>query len=354
MEINKIESGRGLNQISTLQRAGDTRWSSHLRSVSSLIKIFSPACEVILKIIDVGTTSSQRAEADSVYQVMTSFEFVFILHLMKETIQITDHLCQELQSKSQDILSAMNLVSSTKAYIQQYRNDKWDDLLTNVKSFCEKRNIDVLDMNARYQRRVRARHQQADFTIKQHYRVDIFYASIDSQLQELNRRFSEHAVELLILGSTLDPRAARESFRIDDICQLVNKFYTQDFTDLEKEHLEIELNHYKHNVVQHSSFQALTNIYELCQWLVSTEKSAIYQLVFRVIVLVLTLHVSTATTERAFSAMNIVKTRLRNKIEDEFLTDSLMVYIEREVAATISIDSIIDDFLDSKKRRVPF
>jgi hypothetical protein len=30
------------------------------------------------------------------------------------------------------------------------------------------------------------------------------------------------------------------------------------------------------------------------------------------------------------------------------------VYIEREVATTISIDSIIDDFRDSKKRRVPF
>ncbi|XP_062158828.1 uncharacterized protein LOC133866325 [Alnus glutinosa] len=315
IEIDEIQSGRGLNQISNLQRAGDTRWSSHLRSVSSLIKIFSPACEVLLKIIDVGTTSSQRAEADSVYQVMTSFEFVFILHLMKETMQITDHLCQELQSKSQDILSAMNLVSSTKAYIQQYRDDKWDDLLTNVKSFCEKRNIDVPDMSARYIAR---------------------------------------QVELLILGFALDPQAARESFRIDDICQLVNKFYPQDFTDLEKEQLEIELNHYKHNVVQHSSFQALSNISEFCQWLVSTGKSTIYQLVFRVIVLVLTLPVSTATTERAFSAMNIVKTRLRNKIEDEFLTDSLMVYIEKEVAATISIDSIIDGFRDSKTRRVPF
>jgi hypothetical protein len=73
--------------------------------------------------------------------------------------------------------------------------------------------------------------------------MDIFCASIDSQLQELNRRFSEHAVELLILDSTLDSRAARESFRIDDICQLINKFYPQDFSDLEYEQLEIELNH---------------------------------------------------------------------------------------------------------------
>jgi hypothetical protein len=63
----------------------------------------------------------------------------------------------------------------------------------------------------------------------------------------------------------------------------------------------------------------------------------------------LTLPIPTATSKRAFSAMNIVKTRLRNKIKDEFVTDSLMVYIEREVIVTISIDSIIDDFQDLKK-----
>ncbi|XP_059434367.1 uncharacterized protein LOC132167413 [Corylus avellana] len=58
IEIDEIETERGLNQISTVQRAADTRWSSHLRSVSNLIKIFSPACEVIVKLIDMGTTSS--------------------------------------------------------------------------------------------------------------------------------------------------------------------------------------------------------------------------------------------------------------------------------------------------------
>jgi hypothetical protein len=184
--------------------------------------------------------------------------------------------------------------------------------------------------------------------------VDIFYAAIDFQLQELNRQFSEDAVELLILGSALDPRVARDSFRIDDICRLVNKFYPQDFTDHEKEQLEIKLIHYEYNVVQHASFQGLSNIFELCQWLVRTEKSTIYQLVFRAIVLLLTLPVSTATTERAFLAMKIVKTRLRNKIEDEFLIDSLMLYIEREIAATFSTDSIIDDFRDMKTRKVPF
>ena len=52
--------------------------------------------------------------------------------------------------------------------------------------------------------------------------------------------------------------------------------------------------------------------------------------------------------------MKIAKTRLHNKIEYEFLTDALMLYVEREIAATFSTDSIIDDFQDMKIRKVPF
>ena len=182
-----------------------------------------------------GTTSSHWIEANSTHQVMTSFEFVFILHLMKETTQITDHLCQALQSKFQDILSVMHLISSTKACIQQYRDYKWDVLFANVKSFCNKRNIDIPYMNACYvERWGQARNQQANFTIEHYYRIDIFCAVIDSQLQGSNCRFSEDTIELLILGSTLDPQVARDSFRIDDICQFVNTFYPQDYQSWKK------------------------------------------------------------------------------------------------------------------------
>ena len=62
------------------------------------------------------------------------------------------------------------------------------------------------------------------------------------------------------------------------------------------------------------------------------------------ITLVLTLPVSIAITERAFSAMNIIKNRLRNKIEDDFLMDSMILYIEKEIVAKFGTKSIIDDF----------
>uniref|UniRef100_A0A8R7U124 HAT C-terminal dimerisation domain-containing protein n=2 Tax=Triticum urartu TaxID=4572 RepID=A0A8R7U124_TRIUA len=90
-----------------------------------------------------------------------------------------------------------------------------------------------------------------------------------------------------------------------------------------------------------------------CQQLAKTGKSVDYYLIDRLIRLILTLPVSTATTEHAFSAMKVVKTRLRNKMEDMFLRDCLLIYIEKEIAVGFSTDAIIDEF-NTTDRRVDF
>ena len=60
-----------------------------------------------------------------------------------------------------------------------------------------------------------------------------------------------------------------------------------------------------------------------------------------------------ATIERAFSAMKLVKTTLQNKMEDGFLVDCLVIYIERELARNIDLDLIINDFYSIKNCRAP-
>ena len=65
----------------------------------------------------------------------------------------------------------------------------------------------------------------------------------------------------------------------------------------------------------------MSTISKLCRGLQISGKSNIYFLIDRLIRLVLTLPVFTPTTERAFSTMKLLKTRLRNRMEDEFLAD---------------------------------
>jgi ribosomal protein L31E len=59
---------------------------------------------------------------------------------------------------------------------------------------------------------------------------------------------------------------------------------------------------------------------------------------------VVTLLLSTATTERASSAIKLIKTRIRNKMRDDFLRSYMIIYIEKELAAKISSHDIIEVF----------
>ena len=112
--------------------------------------MFSATCEVLINIVEDRVTYALREDADASYEAITSFEFLFVLHLMKNIIAITDLLSQALQCQSQDILNAMRLVSSIKVLLQKMRDEEWQNLLENVISFCKAHNIDIPNMNARY------------------------------------------------------------------------------------------------------------------------------------------------------------------------------------------------------------
>ncbi|GAV88431.1 LOW QUALITY PROTEIN: Dimer_Tnp_hAT domain-containing protein, partial [Cephalotus follicularis] len=197
----------------------------------------------------------------------------------------------------------------------------------------------------------RGRKKKDDVTMDHHYRIDIFVAAIDSQLQELNSRFDENMVELLILSSALDPKDSFKSFSVDKICSLASKFYPEDFTEQEQIRLPYELQHYAVDIFQHPNFGSIFTLSELCQRLAKTGKTVLYPLVDRLIHLMLTLPVSTTTTE-TFSAMNIIKNKLRSKMDDDYFRSCLILYIEREITEKITTDAIINDFCTIKERRV--
>jgi hypothetical protein len=104
----------------------------------------------------------------------------------------------------------------------------------------------------------------------------------------------------------------------------------------------------------HPKLQKLSSITELCRGLIEARKSDTYYLIDRLIRLVLTIPVSTVTTERTFSAMKIVKTRFRNKIEDEFFRNNLLIYIERKIAKSFNLELILDDFVSLRPCRMQF
>ena len=99
-KIGDIQSGTGLHQESSLQRSGDTRWSSRYVSLISLITMFSSVIDVLDVIVEDVTNSEQKGQA-----------------------------C---------------------VLLQEMRDSRWDFLLIEVSSFCEKNNINISKMDDKF------------------------------------------------------------------------------------------------------------------------------------------------------------------------------------------------------------
>ena len=107
------------------------------------------------------------------------------------------------------------------------------------------------------------------------------------------------------------------------------EFYPNDFSPMDLVALETQLDVYIMDVSSDNKFSWLKGIGELARKLVETKKDKLYSLVYLLVTVVLILPVATATVEKAFSAMNLVKNRQLNRMGDQWLNDSLVVYYKR-------------------------
>ena len=174
------------------------------------------------------------------------------------------------------------------------------------------------------------RHQR-DVVMEHHYHIDIFLVVIDSRLRENEQKIQRKYDRIISFQIDFDLRDDYVLFRVDNICKLVNKFYLEDFTKQEKLHLKFQLELFELDVCQNFDLQKMSTISKLCQVLVKTRKLIIYPLVDRLICFALTLFFSTAIIERVFFVMKLIKTRLKNKMEDDFLASYMITYIKKDI-----------------------
>ena len=74
-------------------------------------------------------------------------------------------------------------------------------------------------------------------------------------------------------------------------------------------------------------FSGIENLVDLLVKLVETNRHNVYDLVYMLLKIVLLLPVATTSVERAFSSMDFVKTKQRNKMSDSLLDDCLVTLL---------------------------
>uniref|UniRef100_A0A0A9GZJ4 HAT C-terminal dimerisation domain-containing protein n=1 Tax=Arundo donax TaxID=35708 RepID=A0A0A9GZJ4_ARUDO len=309
----QLKTGTGLNQELSLQRPGDTRWSSHYKTLKSLVDLFP----IVIKVLEY----VEKEDRDD-----------------------------KKQKKDQDIVNAIACVNSTKSLLGELRRHGWQSMLGEAYAFCDKHDLSKLEMGDDYVNPKKPR-QKTGITNQHHYEVDCFNDVLDWLLQELNSRFNEKTSKLLVYTAALSPKGSFREFNLENLMSLA-KLYPNDFDDGEVRDLQHHLRLYIADVRADVRFSHIETIGVLSQKMVETRKHICYPLVYRLLKLVLVLPVATATVERCFLAMKIVKSYLRNRIGDEYLSESLICYVEKRELERVTNDIVINRFQNYRKRRV--
>ncbi|XP_058765173.1 uncharacterized protein LOC131638619 [Vicia villosa] len=347
LESGEISQGKGLHQSSSLARPGDTRWGSHYTTLIRLYQMWSSVLDVLSIVDEDGRGPSQVA---GLIEKMESLKFAFILKLMLKLFGITNETSKILQTKDLNIVLAMELVDDVKARLAILRESGWNDLFSDVQEFCFAQSIPVPNMDEEIPVRGRSRKEGRTVTNLHHYRAEIFYVAIDKICVEMDHRFCEGSNVVLDCFSCLDPKNSFSKFDVDKLARLAN-IYHADFSDDDRGTIREHLETYVHQVKRHASFTSCEDVQSLAMKMVQTEKYLVFPLVYKLIELALILPVSTASVERAFSAMKIIKSNLRNKINDIWFNDLMICYTEREIFKSLKDVDIIRTFTANKSRR---
>ncbi|XP_010527364.1 PREDICTED: uncharacterized protein LOC104804719, partial [Tarenaya hassleriana] len=241
--------------------------------------------------------------------------------------------------------SALSLKSAIDSLFAKYRlslkqvRGQWYDGASNTKGFCKRK--DMIQESHRIKVNEEINNGEIstgtglnqDITLQRpgntrwgyHYKtllrlVKLFSSVIE--FREFNDRFDEINSDLLICMAALSPIDSFREFNIPNLVKLAG-FYPDDFSFSEQVSLRYELSIYFDNLMEDDRFSNLVHLGDLARLMVETKKHLSYPLVYRLLKLTLILHVATATVERCFSSMNFVKTALRNRIGDQFLSDCL-------------------------------
>ena len=347
VQEGKVTTGRGLNQQQLLGKLSDTRWNCRIRTLKSLKKIFK-------SIIEVFTQEGAETQALELASKVLTFRFAFLLHMNIQLLDCTQSLSLQCQSSSINFITAVALINSAKQRIKTLSSEEgFTEVLDDTLSFCKDNEIPIPELsdlwtgeNPLSSRKVSVPKRDSNLSVREYYFLRIQKATMDATIAELESRFDDQTVRILQAASALDPRDKYQSLNKDktvkELMHLAEHFYKADFSSDDIDDLESELKVF-FSFRMEDIFSPLEEdrVYSfadlggaLCR------KQEVFPNLYKLSCLLLVLPVTSAGAERSFSALKIIKTRLRTSMSDGWLVDLLILYCEREAASNLSNSEI--------------
>jgi len=325
------------------------------------------------------------AECNGLIQYLESFIFLLTANVFKKNFDYVEPVSRALQAHYIDILTAIDFLKKSEKNMSNLRCDTiFQSLYNTVKTTAQDLNFEIeLNLPTKRQRKVPRQSGQmnSDDPINS-YKVNTYFIIIDRVLTKLKKRFQDNTIDIAKDLTLLSPKfiyGMRKELCIpsdafSSICENYKQFLNKDYILREyiqfiESNIEItvseKLPDFLHTT--NSSFEEESSCEESNQDENETEKDlttntinysgsllimyklfllkglkSIFPNLYQVLQIGVTLPISSASTERSFSKLKIVKTRLRSTMTQNRLEDLLIISCESDIS--VQTEDVVNNF----------
>ncbi|KAL4142042.1 hypothetical protein QTP88_004574 [Uroleucon formosanum] len=346
--------------ILTLKKLSDTRWASHKRAVDSVYNSL-PTIVKTLKQISKGKISNTKSktvsEAQGLLFHVMKLKFSFMLVMWKNILGKAYILSNYLQNTSIDLTTAFNMITACSENIKSMRTtEHFLEIQKNAIVLCE-----TFDGTSKFDEQRNKNTKQffdemgVDDNLNKsadlNFKIHTYFVILDSFVNVLNHRFEDFS-NTVQQFECLDPKkyffdkkisekSINQLIKLSDIYQI----------DIDQDDLILEYESFS-SVYYHLNKDCegiSTN--DVLKFMITNDMISSYLNLSTLYKIFYTLPVSSATAERSFSRLKLIKTFLRSTLTEEKLSNLAILSIEKCTAEKIDFDKVIETFAQMKKRR---
>ncbi|KAL4097879.1 hypothetical protein QTP88_022582 [Uroleucon formosanum] len=315
----------------TVKKWAETRRESRLESVKSIRFQFKQLTDALKELFNTTTDG---------------------INLVRILLK-TNIVSKSLQSIETDISLSENLLKGLMDFFEEYRENGFEKAKLEANILAKSAEVPQIFKLSRLQKKARMFNYESEDNSAADgetiFRTTFFIIIINQALSSLNLRFNQFKIYNEKFGFL---------FHIGKLKEMEDDELMKNCKDLhiylmDGEHKDIDGNELYHEFQIFKSLMEI-NTTALQSLSILKKLNGSFPNITVALRIMLTIPITSASAERSFSKLKLIKNYLRSTMSQTRLTGLSTISIEKDRAETINYDTLINDFANEKSRKKSF
>ena len=337
-----------------LQSLCETRWVERVTALENFVSNYVPMVRALMAISRWKDTDA-KSKASTLIKSVTSSTFIVTLFSCVAVTNNVDLLSKSLQQKKTCLKQAMSQIQDIITILEEDRQNSEHRFSIITKWILD--TIACLQIKIEpprlCKRLVHRANPDVDSTHElDYFRVTVYIPFLDTVLQQLRFRFNEKTKLVGLFDTLLPSNCVKNGVMEEQFMQLWRNYSST----------------LSANNVQPGDIRGVNAFAQYRMWVVKWKRefsdkspsdhiaalqycdASVFPSIRALLSIASILPISTATVERSFSSLRLLKTYLRNRTCEARLNGLAMMYIYN--TEPVDVDRVIERFASSKNRRL--